>query len=57
MVAALGAGEGEQPLYLFGVFIAGTMALVLYWYNYNRRAHAQQVERLLAFARAESGHH
>ena len=42
---------------LFGVFIAGTMALVLYWYNYNRRAHAQQVERLLAFARAESGHH
>ena len=42
---------------LFGLFIAGTMALVLYWYNYNRRAHAEQVERLLAFARAESGHH
>jgi len=49
------------PIYwviaLFGLFIAGTMALVLYWYNYNRRAHAEQVERLLAFARAESGHH
>jgi MFS family permease len=42
---------------LFGLFIAGTMALVLYWYGYNRRAHAEQVERLLAFARAESGHH
>ena len=42
---------------LFGLFISGTMALVLCWYNYNCRAHAQQVERLLAFARAESGHH
>ncbi len=42
---------------LFGLFIAGTMTLVLYWYSYNRRAHAEQVERLLAFARAESGHH
>ena len=42
---------------LFGLFIAGTMTLVLYWYAYNRRAHAEQVERLLAFARAESGHH
>ena len=41
---------------LFGMFIAGTMALVLYWYGYNRRAHPEQVERLLAFARAESGH-
>ncbi len=42
---------------LFGVFIAGAMGLVLYWYHYNRKAHAQQVERLLTFARAESGHH
>ena len=42
---------------LFGVFVAATMALVLYWYHYNRKAHAQQVERLLTFARAESGHH
>jgi MFS transporter, LPLT family, lysophospholipid transporter len=42
---------------MFGVFVAATMALVLYWYHYNRKAHAQQVERLLTFARAESGHH
>jgi MFS family permease len=42
---------------LFGVFVAATMGLVLYWYRYNRKAHAQQVERLLTFARAESGHH
>ena len=42
---------------LFGLFIAGTMALVLCWHSYNRRAHPEQVERLLAFARAESGHH
>jgi len=42
---------------LFGVFVAATMALVLYWYHYNRKVHAQQVERLLTFARAESGHH
>ena len=42
---------------LFGLFIAGTMALVLCWYQYNLRVHAQQVEMLLAFARAESGHH
>jgi hypothetical protein len=42
---------------LFGLFIAGTMALVLQWHNYNRRVHAAQVERLLAFARSESGHH
>jgi len=42
---------------LFGVFVATTMALVLYWYHYNRKTYAQQVERLLTFARAESGHH
>jgi LPLT family lysophospholipid transporter-like MFS transporter len=41
---------------LFGLFISGAMALVLYWYSYNRRAHPEQVERLLAFARTESGH-
>jgi MFS transporter, LPLT family, lysophospholipid transporter len=42
---------------MFGLFIAGTMFLVLRWYHYNRRTHAEQVEKLLAFARAESGHH
>ncbi|MBI1942989.1 MAG: lysophospholipid transporter LplT [Betaproteobacteria bacterium] len=39
---------------LFGLFVSGTMLLVLYWFNHNRRAHGSEVERLLAFARAES---
>ena len=39
------------------LFIAGAMALVLMWYHHNLRVHTQQVEKLLAFARAESGHH
>jgi len=42
---------------LFGLFVAGTMAMVQYWYRYNRRMHTQQVDKLLAFARAESGPH
>jgi len=42
---------------MFGLFVAGTMFIVQRWYSYNRRAHAEQVEKLLAFARAESGHH
>jgi MFS family permease len=41
----------------FGVFVAGTMALVQWWYWHNRRKHAEEVERLLAFARAEVPHH
>jgi LPLT family lysophospholipid transporter-like MFS transporter len=40
----------------FGLFVAGTMALVQLWYLYNRRAHRAEVERLLAFARAEDPH-
>ncbi len=42
---------------LFGLFVAGTMTMVLYWYHYNRRMHAQEIDKLLAFARTESGHH
>ncbi len=42
---------------LFGLFVAGTMTMVLYWYRYNRRLHAQEIDKLLAFARAEGGHH
>ncbi len=42
---------------LFGLFVAGTMTMVLYWYHYNRRIHAQEIDKLLAFARTESGHH
>jgi LPLT family lysophospholipid transporter-like MFS transporter len=38
----------------FGLFVAGTMLLVLYWFNHNRRAYGHEVEQLLAFARTES---
>jgi len=41
---------------LFGLFVAGTMLMVLLWFRHNRRVHGQEVERLLAFARAESHH-
>jgi hypothetical protein len=40
----------------FGLFVAGTMAAVQFWYQYNRRKHRADVERLLAFARAEDPH-
>jgi LPLT family lysophospholipid transporter-like MFS transporter len=42
---------------IFGLFVAGTMALVQVWYWRNRRLHAEEVDRLLAFARAEDPHH
>ncbi len=42
---------------LFGLFVAGTMLMVLFWYRRNRRRHADEIEKLLAFARSESGHH
>jgi MFS family permease len=41
----------------FGLFVAGTMYMVLRWYRHNLRTHGGEVEKLLAFARAESGHH
>jgi len=41
---------------LFGLFVAGTMTVVLFWFRHNHRAHQAEVERLLAFARAESPH-
>jgi MFS family permease len=40
----------------FGLFVAGTMTLVQAWYLRNRRVHREEVERLLAFARAEDPH-
>ncbi|HEX6318352.1 MAG TPA: lysophospholipid transporter LplT, partial [Burkholderiales bacterium] len=40
----------------FGLFVAGTMTLVQAWYLHNRRVHREEVERLLAFARAEDPH-
>lgn len=42
---------------IFGLFVAGTMTLVLLWFRHNRRVHRDEVERLLAFARAEDHHH
>jgi hypothetical protein len=42
---------------LFGLFVAGTMFFVQRWHRRNCRVHADEVEKLLAFARAESGHH
>jgi hypothetical protein len=42
---------------LFGIFVAGTMALVQWWYVANRRRHPEEIDRLLAFARAEVPHH
>ena len=41
---------------LFGLFVAGTMTMVMFWYLHNRRVRGEEIERLLAFARAE-GHH
>jgi MFS family permease len=42
---------------VFGLFVAGTMTLVQLWYWRNRRVHTEEVEGLLAFARAEDPHH
>jgi len=41
---------------LFGVFVAGTMALVQVWFWRSRRVHSEEVERLLTYARAEDPH-
>ena len=42
---------------IFGLFVAGTMTVVQLWYLHNRVRHAEEIERLLAFARAEDPHH
>jgi hypothetical protein len=39
---------------IFGLFVAGTMTLVHWWYLHNRRVRGEEMERLLAFARAEN---
>jgi MFS family permease len=41
---------------VFGLFVAGTMTLVQLWYMGSRRRHGEEIERLLAFARAEDPH-
>ena len=41
---------------IFGLFVAGTMTVVQIWYLGNRRRHREEIDRLLAFARAEDPH-
>ena len=43
-------------IFVFGLFVASTMGLVQLWFSHNRRTHAKEIERLLAFARAEDPH-
>jgi LPLT family lysophospholipid transporter-like MFS transporter len=38
---------------LYGLFIAGTMTLVLLWYRRNRHKHRSEIEALLEIARSE----
>jgi MFS transporter, LPLT family, lysophospholipid transporter len=38
---------------LYGLFVAGTMAMVLVWYRRNRRVHHKEIEALLEIARSE----
>jgi MFS family permease len=40
-------------IFLFGAFVSLTMTIVQWWYTHNRKVHRDEVERLLAFARAE----
>src|SRR5216110_1167782 len=41
---------------LFGLFVSCTMGVVQIWFLRSRRIHADEMERLLAFARAEDPH-
>jgi hypothetical protein len=53
----LGIGHSIYLVILvFGLFVAGAMTLVQWWYLYNRKARREEIERLLAFARAEDPH-
>jgi MFS transporter, LPLT family, lysophospholipid transporter len=38
---------------IFGLFVSGAMAAVQLWFRRNRRLHAEEIDRLLAYARAE----
>ena len=51
--ALLGAGLSIYTVIaLFGLFVAGTMTLVLLWYRRNRRVHKEEIEALLEIARS-----
>jgi MFS family permease len=52
--ALLGAGLSIYTvIVIFGLFMAGTMTLVLLWYRRNRRVHREEIEALLEIARSE----
>ena len=52
--ALLGAGFTIfTVIAVFGLFIAGTMTLVLLWYRRNRRVHQKEIDALLEIARSE----
>jgi hypothetical protein len=55
--ALLGAGLSIYTVVVvFGLFVAGTMTVVRFWYWHNTRRYGEEIERLLAFARAEDPH-
>jgi MFS family permease len=52
--ALLGAGLSIYAvIVIFGLFVAGTMTAVLFWYRRNRRVHKDEIEALLEIARSE----
>jgi len=52
--ALLGAGFTiYTAIAVFGLFVAGTMTLVLLWYRRNLRVHKEEIEALLEIARSE----
>lgn len=52
--AMLGAGLSIYTvIVIFGLFVAGTMTVVLFWYRRNRRVHREEIEALLEIARSE----
>jgi len=52
--ALLGAGLSIYTVItMYGLFVAGTMTLVMLWYRRNRRVHRQEIEALLEIAKSE----
>jgi len=50
----LGSGVSiSWVIVLFGLFVAGTMALVQRWFTLNKVRHAKEINRLLAIAKTE----
>jgi LPLT family lysophospholipid transporter-like MFS transporter len=43
-------------IFVYGLFVSATMLIVHAWYRRNVRVHHDEIERLLAFARAEVPH-